>query len=100
MENNVRVFLQELLKDAGQTNLSPELEEQMIQDLNSRLESRLILTAMENLSPEQQDELGKMAEENVDPKSMESFIKTNVADWEKVFSRVLLEFRDTYLGKN
>jgi len=98
MNQDIRAFLQKLLKDAGQTDLGPELEEQMVQDLNSRLEDRLILSAMDNLSPEHQDELGKMAEDKASAKDLEAFVKTNVTNWEEVFSNALNEFRETYLG--
>ena len=98
MNQDIRAFLKKLLEDSAQTGLTPELEEQMIRDLNTRLEDKLILTAMEHLSDEKQDELGKMAEDKVPSGKMEEFVKENIADWEEVFSKALSDFRDTYLG--
>lgn len=98
MNQDIHAFLKKLLEDAGQTGLNPEVEEQMIADLNTRLEDRLILTAMENLSEADQDALGKMAEEKAPSKQMEEFVRTHVPDWEAVFAAALNDFRDTYLG--
>ncbi len=98
MNQDIKAFLKKLLEDAGQTDLSPELEEQMILDLNSRLEDRLIMAAMENLSDENQDKLGQMAEEKASSKDMEEFVKAHVDNWEEVFSKAMSDFRETYLG--
>ncbi len=98
MNQDIRAYLKKLLDDAGQTDLTPELEEQMIQDLNTRLEDRLIMTAMENLPAEKQDELGKMAEDKASSKDIEEFVRMHVPNWEEVFSAALVDFRDTYLG--
>ena len=99
MNQDIHTFLKKLLEDAGQTDLTPELEEQMIKDLNTRLEDRLILTAMENLSEADQDTLGKMAEDKASSKDLEEFVRTHVPNWEEVFAASLVDFRDTYLGK-
>jgi len=98
MNQDIRTFLQKLLEDAGQTDMSPELTEQKIVDLNTRLEDKLILTAMDHLSEEKQDELAGLAENKAPAKEMEDFVKTNIDNWEEVFSNALDEFRSTYLG--
>ncbi len=99
MNQDIHAFLKKMLEDSGQTDLTPALEEQMIADLNTRLEDRLILTAMENLSEADQDTLGKMAEDKATSKQMEEFVQTHVPNWEEVFAAALGDFRDTYLGK-
>ena len=74
----------------------------MIEDLNTRLEDRLILTAMDNLGAKQQMELEKITKATKDPglraQSIENFLKTNIPDYEKVFSAALLDFRNLYIG--
>lgn len=98
MNPEIHTFLKDLLKDADQTDLSPELEEQMIQDLNTRLEDRLILVAMDNLDIENQDKLAELSEANASPEDIQKFIQTNISNWEEVFANALIDFRNTYLG--
>ena len=98
MNENIRTYLKQLLADAGQTDLGAALENQMIEDLNSRLEDRLILVAMENLPQDKQEELTTMAENKESSKNMEEFVKGNIANWEEVFAKSLQDFRETYLG--
>lgn len=84
--------------DAGQTDMPEAVLQEMLKDLNGRLEDRLILTAIDNLSEEKQVELEGMAESGVGAGEMEAFVKENVANWEEVFSKALVDFRETYLG--
>ena len=72
---------------------------EMLKDLNGRLEDRLILTAIDSLPPDKQEELEQMAESGAGAGDMEAFVKTNIANWEQVFSQALVEFRESYLGK-
>jgi hypothetical protein len=98
MNENIRTYLKQMLADAGQVDLGADLENQMIEDLNSRLEDRLILVAMENLPQDKQEELTAMAEDKESSKSLEEYVKNNIPNWEEVFARALQDFRETYLG--
>lgn len=91
-------FLKQLLKDAGQTGFSKEVEEQMRSDLSVRLEDRLILAAMEKLTPPQQDDLSKMAERGETPEAMRVFMEKNIPNYEQVFAQAMEDFREVYLG--
>ncbi len=99
MTPEIREYLLELLKEAGQTDLSDEVREQLLQDLNSRLEERLTLTVMEQLSPEKVEEIQALVERNGSPEEVSTFLKTNVTNYEEVFGTALVEFRNIYLGK-
>jgi len=98
MNPEIHKFLKELLAEAGQKDLTPELEEAMIQDLSTRLEDRLTLAAVEKLSPEKQEELGKLAETKPDATAVMSFLKKNIPDYDDVFAQALESFREVYLG--
>jgi hypothetical protein len=94
MTPEIKKYLQELLHDAGQTGLGEEIENQMIEDLYSRLEDRLIITAMGHLSDAQQDELEGMGK---DAAKTEAYLRKNIPDYDKVFSQVLVDFRNLYI---
>lgn len=102
MTTEIKDFLKQLLKDAGQTDLPEAVEEQMIEDLNTRLEDRLILTAMENLNEKKQMELEKITSNTKDvaarAQSIESFLKDNIPEYQQVFMRALMDFRDLYIS--
>jgi len=94
MTPEIKKYLQELLRDAGQTGLGQEIEDQMVEDLNSRLEDRLIITAMQHLSDAQQGELEKMGK---DAAKTEAFLRKSIPDYDKIFSQVLVDFRNLYI---
>ena len=98
MNPQIKEFLKDVLKDAGQTDLPENLEEQMLKDLNTRLEERLILVALEHLAPDKQQELEELSKNNADASSLENFVKENVPNWEKVFADALIEFRNLYIS--
>ena len=98
MNENIHKYLKQLLADSGEENIPSEVENQMIEDLNVRLEERLVLVAADNLSPEKQEELATMAENDESSKKIEAFVKENIPDWDAVFSQALMDFREVYLG--
>jgi hypothetical protein len=98
MTPEIHEYLKQLLIDAGQTDLGPELEETMIQDLSTRLEDRLTLAAIEKLPQEKQDELTSMAENKENSKQVMEFLKKHIPDYDQVFAQALVDFREVYLG--
>lgn len=97
MTTEIRGFLVELLHDAGQTDLGPELENILVEDLYSRLIDRLTLTAMQHLSPEKQDELANMGEKKNMGAKLEEFLKKNIGNYDQIFAQALADFRDVYI---
>jgi hypothetical protein len=101
MTPEIKQFLKQMLIDAGQTDLNEAVEEQMLQDLNTRLEDRLILTAMQQLPAAKQIEFEKMTEEKMDPgmrtATLETFLKENIPNYEQVFTAALIDFRNLYV---
>ena len=96
MNPDVKKYLQEILRDAGQTNLGQDLENQMLQDLYTRLEDRLALLALNNLSPSQREELEKLSGQKSQP-AIETFLKTNIKNYDQLFAQNLLDFRNLYI---
>ena len=102
MNSEIKNFLKQVLADGGQTGLAPAVEEAMLEDLNNRLEDRLILTAMQKLSLEKQKELEKITLDKTADKApqIEEFLKNNIPDYEQVFTQALIDFRNTYVEAN
>lgn len=98
MTPEIRQFLKQMLIDAGQTGIGEALEEQLIEDLNTRLENRLILVAMQNLPQEKQKELEDISiNQGKKEADTESFLKKNIPEYEKIFTGAMVEFRDLYV---
>ena len=102
MTPEIKEFIKQILADAGQTNLPKEVEDQMIEDLNTRLEDRLILTAMEALEPHKQLELEKIStgtkDAEVRAQTIEKFLTTNIPQYQNLFAQALLDFRNLYVS--
>ena len=98
MDTNVKNFLKQLLQDGGQTGLPIEIEEQLLEDLNQRLEQKLILVAIDNLVPEKQAELHEMTEKGGKPEEIMIFLRANIVDLDQLFRNAMEEFRNTYLA--
>ena len=99
MNTNIKKYLEQLLVDAGQTDLPEAVKEQMLEDLNVRLEQRLVLTAVNELSVEQQKESELLAQKKPTQGEVESFLRANIKDYDQVFQKVFADFRKLYLGE-
>jgi hypothetical protein len=93
MDPNIHSFLVELLHDAGQTDLGPELEEVMVQDLAPRLEDRLVLTCTQQLSAEQQEEV----KEITDTDQVMMYLRNTIPNFEEITAQALVDFREVYI---
>lgn len=93
MDPHIHSFLIELLHDAGQTDLGPELEEVMVQDLATRLEDRLVLVCVQYLSEAQQEEVKTI----VNTEEIMAYLKREVPDFEQVVAQALVDFREVYI---
>lgn len=91
-------FLNTMLKDAGMTDLDPEVEAQMMDDLRSRLQERFFATVVKNLSEEQLNELIKLDSKKASESEIEQFIGKNISNPSEVFAQAMMNFRADYLG--
>jgi len=99
MNQKIHEFLKQLVLDSGEKDIPENVLETMINDLNTRLEDRLILVALNNMPADKQDELEQMAENKASAGEIEAYVKANIPNWEEVFAKALMEFREIYLGK-
>lgn len=94
----MHTFLLELLHDAGQTDLGSELEEVLIQDLVPRLEDRLILTAVQHLSSQQEQEVKNMSESGKNSAEIIVYLKNQIPNFEELISQAMIDFREVYIN--
>ena len=97
MTPEIEQYLRELLREAGQTGLGGDLEKTLMADLYTRLEERLMLTALQHLTDEQQATLEKMAEDKKSQAEIQAFIQEKIPNYEEVFAQALIDFRNLYI---
>lgn len=90
----IRSFLDKLLTDKKISAADP-LREQMISDLNDRLEVRFNQLIIEHLSVQELDTLASVADEGAD--AVQGFLRKNVKNIDKLFAEAMQEFADAYL---
>lgn len=96
--DDVKIFLESILMDAGMTTLDAQGKDDMIRELYTRLDSYLVNTIVDNMPEDALDEFTKINETSKDREEIEKFIKEKVPNSEEIFARAFLEFRDLYLG--
>jgi hypothetical protein len=90
----IRVFLEKLLLDK-KIDVSGELKEQMIADLNDRLEVRFSQLIIEHLSVDELDELGEIAEEGSD--AVQAFLRKHIKNIDQIFGEAMSDFAEVFL---
>lgn len=96
----VRSFLENLLSEASVSSLDGKMHEGMIQELYVRLDNFIASTIIDNLPPEHLNEFIKLNEENKPQEEIEQFLKGKLPNYNEVFSKAFMQFRDLYLGTN
>lgn len=95
---DVKVFLESLLMDAGMTTLDEKGRETMIAELYQRLDNFLASVIIEKMPPEKLESFIQMNEKAASQEEIENFIKENIPNAENMFAEAFAEFRDLYLG--
>lgn len=94
----VKNFLEGLLKDAGMTTLDDNMRKQMIKELYARLDNYIASVIIDKLPPEYLDEFIRMNEEKKSQAEIEQFLKDKMPNAQEVFRNAFADFRDLYLG--
>lgn len=96
--DEVRTFLEGILKDGNITSSDEEMHEEMIKELFARFDNFMTSTIVENLKEEDMEEFIKMGEEKKSREEIEKFITEKIPNAQDVFSQAMINFRDMYLG--
>ena len=90
----IRSFLEKLLADK-KISVSGDLKEQMISDLNDRLEVKLNQVVIEHLSVDELDTLASLADKGQD--EVQSFLRKSIKNIDKIFAEAMHDFASAYL---
>jgi len=99
MDPNIKKFLQDLIVEAGMSELPAEEQQKMVEDLYVRLEDRLMLAVLDALPDDRRaDFQGRIEADDMTSEQVEQYIRENLPDYQVVFGRAFGEFRDIYLS--
>ena len=90
----IYMFLENLLIDK-KIHVEGELKEQMIADLNDRLEVRFNQLVIEHLSVRELDTLADVATDG--PQAVQSFLRKSIKNIDKIFAEAMDEFAQAFL---
>lgn len=93
----VTVFLERVLADGGMANVEPEVREQMLKDLRSRLENKLFATLVMKLPENDLPAFNALVERKAPQEQIQEFLKTKIPNLDEVLAEAMLEFRRLYV---
>lgn len=98
IDPSIREFLEKLMQEKGIAVSDPDVREEMLNDLNQRLQAKLFAVILTKLQGPALKEFEKLlAETPPDPLKVQGFLQDKVPDAGNVFAQAMLEFRDAYL---
>ncbi len=99
MRHQVRVFINDLLKQSGVELTPPDVREQMIDQLEKRLEAKLTLAAINNLPEDKIAEFKSLLADNASEQVLTAYLNNNIPDINLIFEKAQEEFRNLHIGK-
>ncbi|MBI2021948.1 hypothetical protein HYS93_03695 [Candidatus Daviesbacteria bacterium] len=96
--DEIRAFLDNLLEEAGMTDMDAQMHEDMLQALYKRLDRYITSSIVSNLPTENLDEFVKMSQQNRPRDEIEQFLRQRIPNSQDVLAKAFLDFRDLYLG--
>lgn len=94
----IRGFLDELLRDANMTSLDQKTHDDMLIELYTRLDDYMIGTIMEKLPQDKMEEFTKMAEGGKTRDELQKYLQDNIPNATEIFANAMVDFRNLYLG--
>ena len=92
-------FIEQILNEKGITDVSPDVREQLNEEMKTRLMDQINKAAVMQLSEEKAVELANMVDDpNFTDEKMTEFMKNSGVDLVQVTLDTMLRFRGLYLG--
>lgn len=96
---DLKVFVDKLVSEKKDfEGLNPGVLDQIKSDILKRVEERVNVVMITNLSEDAVDEFNRMSESNATDNEMQNFFLKNIPDLPQLIASELLVFRDTYLS--
>lgn len=96
--SEIRLYLENLLEDAGMTSVDIQMKEEMINQLYVRLDSFITTVIIDAMPEENIEEFIQMNEQNKPQTEIAAFLNEKLPNSKEVFSKAFTDFRQMYLG--
>jgi hypothetical protein len=93
----LNLFIEQLVLEAGMTNIEADLLPQMKKDMRVSLDRRLNAAMLRNLPPKKHKKFDKMLDKETDPDKFRDFLLKNIPNFNEVVTAVLSKFRSEYV---
>lgn len=96
----VRQFVEQMLRDKGMPPMDEEVYKQLVDDLQNRLIDFINRRVIGSMS--EQDAAGLehvLDEQPIDPAKVQGYIDAHVPDKQQITLNAMMEFRSQYLGQ-
>jgi predicted Zn-dependent protease len=95
MEDNMRKFIEEIIKRAGLDGMPADFLDEYAEKLAEEAQKRIGVESMALLTPEQTEELGKLMEQSHnDPKPINDYLVSRIEHYQEKMAAVLKQFGD------
>ena len=91
-------FVNKLVDEKNYEDLDPEVREQIVKDVNERLENTINAKVVAALSDEQITEFEALLDKNASSEEVLAFIGKSIPNGEEFLTQVLVDFKKSYLG--
>lgn len=96
---DLKMFVDRLVEEKKYPeNLEQGVIDQIKADLLSRVEDRVNMLIISNLSEEKLIDFNKLMDKNVSDEEMQKFCSDNIPDLSQLIASELIVFRQTYIG--
>ncbi len=94
----LEIFIDSLLIQKGLVDLSPELRNQLREDLYYRLEKWILTDMLSRVPDEESEKLEKLMDTAPSPEKITNYLQSVIPDYYDVYDNSLSGFKSTYLA--
>jgi hypothetical protein len=98
LSTHERLFLEKVVDEAHGTKITPDLRENMVNDLGGRLQNHIFASLMQAFPDENKDAMDKFLLTDPTQAETQEFLNNNIPNINEVVASAMLEFRTIYLG--
>jgi hypothetical protein len=82
-----------LMEELGLADLPQDKQEQLLVKMTEVLLKRIFVETMDKLNDQAKDEYEKLVDQESTPEQVETFLKTNIPDYESLVQKIIGDFK-------
>lgn len=98
MNSELEPFVRSIIDKKGLIGITAEVKEQLVSDLNEKLNDQINRAMISALPDDKVDQLNEMLDKGDDEEAIQRFITDSGIDVKQITLNTLVAFRNLYLG--